>query len=202
MSWFPQTFPEEVAKLRELYAEPHRAYHTWEHIEALMAHFARLDWSAPQAVEIAVYYHDAIYQPLSATNEADSADLMMADLTGKVDDPTLAHANALIIATAGHQVPDGAAPGLAQDCALFLDMDLSILGASATDFDRYDQAVRQEFIAIPDEIFLPRRRDIMAGFLDRPRLFLTDMFHDSHDAPARENLQRLVDRLSAQGSAG
>lgn len=196
MSWFPQTFPDEITKLRGLYAEPHRAYHTWEHIEALLGHFAGLDWSNAKAVEIAIYYHDAIYQPLSATNEADSADLMIADLTGKVEDATLSHAKALIIATAGHQVPDDADEALAQDCALFLDMDLSILGAPAAQFDGYDEAIRQEYIAIPDDIFLPRRRDIMAGFLERPRLFLTETFHQSHDASARQNLKRLVDRLS------
>ena len=121
---------------------------------------------------------------------------MLADLTDKVDDPVLVHANAVILATAGHKVPEDASPRLAADCALFLDMDLSILGAPAEDFDRYDQAIRQEYIAIPDDIFLPRRRDIMAGFLERPRLFLTETFHQSHGAPARENLRRLVDRLS------
>ena len=113
MTWFPQTFPEEVTKLQGLYAEPHRAYHTWEHIEALLAQFARLDWADPKGVEIAVYYHDAIYNPLAATNEADSAELMIADLTGKVDQATLDHANALILATAGHKVPEGADDGLA-----------------------------------------------------------------------------------------
>ena len=48
---------------------------------------------------------------------------------------------------------------------------------------------------MPDETFLPRRRCIMAGFLARPRLYLTDEFHESHDAPARANLARLIARL-------
>ncbi len=196
MAWFPETFPEEIAKLRGLYAEPHRAYHTWTHIEALLAHFERLNWSAPKTVEVAIYYHDAIYDPLSGANEADSAALMLTDLTAKLDQHVLDHANALIIATAGHKVPDEAGSGLAQDCALFLDMDLSILGAPEADFDQYDESIRKEYAAIPDEIYLPRRRAIMAGFLERPRLFLTDTFHASYDAPARANLTRLVDRLS------
>lgn len=202
MSWFAENYPDEISKLRALYGEPHRAYHTWEHIEALLDHFVRLDWSDQKAVEVAIYYHDAIYQPLSATNEADSAAMMMADLQGRLDPQTLQYAESIILATAGHQVPEGASPGLTQDCALFLDMDLSILGAPADAFEQYDAAIRQEFIAIPDDIFLPRRRGIMAGFLERPRLFLTDTFHRTHDAPARENLRRLVKRLSETRADG
>ncbi|MEM7058217.1 MAG: hypothetical protein AAF557_11550 [Pseudomonadota bacterium] len=196
MASFAERFPANIEKLRTRYAEPHRAYHNWTHIDALLVHFERLEWSSAMGVEIAVYYHDAIYDPLSGKNEAESAELMMDDLQRKVDVATLSHANSLIIATAGHKVPADAEPGLAADCALFLDMDLSILGASEVAFDSYDEAIRKEYAAIPDEIYLPRRRDIMAGFLARPRLFLTDTFHASHDAPARANLQRLVDRLS------
>ena len=85
MTWFSQTFPDEIAKLRVLYSEPHRAYHTWEHVEALLGHFGQLDWFDPKGVEIAVYYHDAIYDPLSSSNEADSADLMVG--MGDSDDP-------------------------------------------------------------------------------------------------------------------
>ena len=188
-------WPDLIAPLQARYAEPHRAYHTWDHVEALLGHFERLDWDEPVSVEAALYWHDAVYQPLSPTNEADSAALMRRQLAGRMDADLLDRAEAIVLATATHRVPEGAAPGLAGDCALFLDMDLSILGSDWDTFCAYDRAIRHEFRAIPDDIFLPRRRKIMAGFLERDRLFLTEEFHRSHDAQARDNLRRLVASL-------
>ena len=31
MASFAENFPEELSRLRTLYAEPHRAYHNWTH---------------------------------------------------------------------------------------------------------------------------------------------------------------------------
>ena len=155
-------------------------------------HFERLDWANPVAVEIALYWHDAVYVPLSATNEADSADLMCREMAGRVAGDVLDVARAIVLATASHKVPQTGDAALAQDCAQFLDMDLAILGADWESFAAYDRAIRQEFQQIPDAIFLPRRRAVMAGFLERDRLFLTETFQASHDAQARANLTQLV----------
>ena len=192
---FTQVWPDLIGVLKSHYGEAHRAYHTWDHITALLDHFERLEWHDPKSVEAALFWHDVIYEPLSSTNEADSAAMMRKVMFGRADATLLDRAEAIVLATAKHQVPAGADSALEQDCALFLDMDLSILGAPWEEFDRYDRAIRQEFIAIPDQVFLPRRRAIMAGFLERERLFLTDTFHQNYDATARANLARLVASL-------
>jgi predicted metal-dependent HD superfamily phosphohydrolase len=192
---FAEAYPDLVDGLRARYGEAHRAYHTWDHIEALLGWLDRLDWADPHAVEIALYYHDAVYRPLSPTNEADSAALMLEEMAGRADPATLKRAEAIILATAGHRVPEDVDAELARDIALFLDMDLAILGASEPEFDAYDRAIRKEFADIPDDVFLPRRRRIMADFLKRDRLYRTERFHQSHDAPARANLRRLAARL-------
>ncbi len=192
---FVDAFPDLIDGLRARYGEAHRAYHTWAHVEALLTGFETVGWADPAAVEIALYYHDAVYQPLSASNEADSAALMRDELKDRVRTVDIGYADAIILATANHRVPETASPDLAGDIAYFLDLDLSILGAPTEKFDLYDRQIRKEFAAIPDEVFLPRRRVVMAGFLERERLFLTDRFNDIYDAPARANLSRLVARL-------
>lgn len=192
---FARVWPDLIDVLKSLYGEAHRAYHTWDHILALLDHFERLEWHDPMSVEVALFWHDVIYEPLSSTNEADSAAMMRETMIGRADNALLDRAESIVLATAKHQVPSGSNDALAQDCALFLDMDLSILGAPWDEFDRYDRAIRQEFIAIPDQVFLPRRRAIMAEFLERERLFLTDTFHQIYDATARANLARLVASL-------
>ncbi|MEL7153669.1 MAG: hypothetical protein AAFN51_07770, partial [Pseudomonadota bacterium] len=195
---FADRFADLIPSLRERYDAPSRAYHNWAHIQALLGHFERVSdaMRRPDAVEIALYYHDVIYVPGSKRNEDDSADAMQAELSGRADTETLEIADLIIRATANHAVPENASSSVAQDCALFLDMDLAILGAEPTAFDTFDSAIRQEFGVIPDEIFLPRRRDAMQVFLERDRIYLTSQFHDEFDARARKNLRRLIERLS------
>ena len=194
MAWLAELEPE----LKAAYQTPGRAYHNWDHIIYLLAEFQRLAaaWRRPEAVLTAIYWHDVIYAPTSATNEADSAALMKNRLDGKASPDLIADAEALILATASHDVPAGMRADLAADCALFLDIDMSILGAPPDAFDAYDDAIRQEFSIIPDEIYRPRRAGVLAEFLARERLFLTERYHSSHDAQARANLTRAINRLS------
>jgi len=189
---------ELEADLKVAYQAPRRAYHNWDHITYLLAEFQRLaaHWRRPAAVETAIYWHDVVYEPTSATNEADSAALMEERLLGRAAPEMIADARDLVLATASHDVPAEMAADLAKDCALFLDMDMSILGAAPDRFDAYDAAIREEFTVIPDEVYRPRRAAVLAGFLARERLFLTDVYHRSHDAQARENLKRAISRLS------
>lgn len=194
MEWLRVLAPE----LKAAYQAPGRAYHNWDHITHLLGEFQRLaaHWRHPAAVETAIYWHDVIYQPTSPTNEADSAALMRDRLTGLAPPDVIADADALVLATATHQAPTDMRADLAGDCALFLDMDMSILGAWPDEFDAYDAAIRVEFSVIPDAIYRPRRASVLTSFLGRDRLFLTDIYHQSHDGRARENLLRAISRLS------
>lgn len=194
LEWLPAL----EADLKAAYQTPARAYHNWDHITYLLGEFQRLapHWRRPAAVEAAIYWHDVVYEPTSATNEADSAALMEARLQGRADPQIIIDARDLVLATASHDVPPGMDADLAQDCALFLDMDMSILGAGPDQFDAYDVAIREEFSVIPDTIYRPRRAEVLAGFLARERLFLTDIYLRSHDAQARANLKRAISRLS------
>lgn len=194
LNWLPTLEPE----LRAAYQRPGRAYHNWDHITYLLLEFQRLSahWRRPAAVETAIYWHDVVYEPTSQTNEADSAALMRARVVGRAPQRLVEDAAALILATADHAVPPDMDDDLADDCALFLDMDMSILGAAPEAFDAYDAAIRAEFSVIPDEIYRPRRAEVLSDFLARERLFLTETYQSSHDAQARANLKRAISRLS------
>lgn len=195
---FAERFPDLADSLRARYDAPGRTYHNWAHIQTLLAHYDRnLDrMHDPDAVEIALYYHDVVYVPGSKTNETESAVIMVQELDGRAAEAEVSAADLIIRATAAHAVPEGTPRNLAHDCALFLDMDLAILGAEPEAFDAFDANIRAEFSMIPDEIFLPRRRAAMQTFLDRERIYITDAFHNNHDEAARRNLTMLVNRLA------
>lgn len=194
LEWLPVL----EADLKAAYQAPGRAYHNWDHITYLLGEFHRLaaHWRRPAAVEMAIYWHDVVYEPTSATNEADSAAQMERRLRGLADPSVVRDAIDLVLATASHDTPPGLPAELAEDCALFLDMDMSILGVAPDRFDAYDAAIREEFAVVPDETYRVRRADVLAGFLARERLFLTDIYRRSHDAQARDNLRRAISRLS------
>ena len=193
-------FTELEAELRAAYKAANRKYHNWLHITSLLADFHRLKdhWRHPEAVETAILWHDFVYVALSPSNEADSAEQMLERLKELAEPSVLADAHALIITTASHTVPNDMTAELALDCALFLDMDMdmAILGADRAAFDQYDSAIREEFAIVPDEVYRPRRAEVLAGFLARDDLYLTETFKRGHDKQARANLQRAISRLS------
>ena len=191
-------FTELEAELRAAYKAANRKYHNWLHITSLLADFHRLKdhWRHPEAVETAILWHDFVYVALSPSNEADSAEQMLERLKELAEPSVLADAHALIIATASHTVPNDMTAELALDCALFLDMDMAILGADRAAFDQYDSAIREEFAIVPDEVYRPRRAEVLAGFLARDDLYLTETFKRGHNKQARANLQRAISRLS------
>ena len=78
-----RTAPSEdvSALLDEAYASPARAYHSWSHIAAMLREldavrtvpeFDDVDFDE---VELAIFFHDAVYDPLRQDDEARSAAL-------------------------------------------------------------------------------------------------------------------------------
>lgn len=185
------------AELAAAYQGPGRYYHDLRHVEALLGH-ARACADAitdHDAVEAAIWFHDVVYDTRRSDNEERSAALAEARLRGTAAAPQLAHVAAMIRATAGHVCPDFADPAQGRDCALFMDMDLAILGSAEADFDAYDAAVRREYDWVAEPQWRHGRRAVLAGFLARPAIYATARFRASHEAPARRNLARALARL-------
>ena len=86
---FAERFPRPLATLQRRYGGGGRHYHNWDHIRALLAHAAsvRDSLADPGAVELAIYFHDAVYNPLSRQNETKSAALARRVLATQVPTP-------------------------------------------------------------------------------------------------------------------
>jgi len=174
------------------WSEPQRRYHTPRHLGDCLAWFedAAQRASHPAEVEIALWFHDAVYDLKAKANEARSAawaEQALAEAGIAVDVRQRVHA--LIMATCHAALP------ASDDAALLVDIDLAILGAMPERFDEYEVQVRQEYAWVPGPLFRRRRREILQGFLARPRIYSTDHFHQRLEAQARSNLQRSVARL-------
>lgn len=191
--------PALLADLRARHAEPQRGYHGWTHIEALLRLREELAGrlADPEAVFWAILFHDAVYDPRAADNEERSAQLLEGAAIAGLDDARRTRAARLVRMTAAHAIPNDLPADEAADAALFLDMDLSILGVSDTAFDAYEAGVRHEYAHVPEEAFRSGRAAILRRFLGRDRIYLSDWGRERFEMAARGNMARSLGVLEA-----
>jgi predicted metal-dependent HD superfamily phosphohydrolase len=184
--------PEVVRDLARRYAEPHRAYHTADHIAEVLCWFGwaaeRTGWQEPVAVYLAIVFHDAIYDPLASDNEVRSAALARDAIAASP------RTQALIQLTARHATLSPADVKGDDDAAQFLDCDLAILAAPPDRFDEYDAAIAVEYRAVPADKFRAGRGAFLRALLTQPRIFLSELFHAELDRSARDNVSRVLAR--------
>ncbi|MCU1394327.1 MAG: hypothetical protein JWM34_2755 [Ilumatobacteraceae bacterium] len=183
--------PSIEADLIGRHGEPHRRYHTAEHVRWVLRHVddllavehatseATVD---ADAIRIAALFHDIVYDPRSSTNEADSAAIAVdacraigwPDARGEV-------VRDLILATAGHEADDLAA-------AVLLDADLAVLGGDPAAYAAYAAQVREEYGFVPDDAWVVGRAAVLRTFRDRDHVFATATMATAREAAARRNL--------------
>jgi predicted metal-dependent HD superfamily phosphohydrolase len=189
--------PEQLDALQAAYASPPRAYHNFQHVQEVLRHYHEVaagpGWRQPAEVGLAVLYHDAIYEAGRRDNETRSADLAVAHVaqwwpTAGIDAQRVVD---LIELTARHGTLQPA--DVDDEAALFLDCDMAILGAEPALFDAYDRGIAAEYRGhVPAWLFKLNRRRFLKALLARPRIYLSDFFHQRYDTQARRNLRRAV----------
>jgi predicted metal-dependent HD superfamily phosphohydrolase len=188
------------ADLARCHGDPGRRYHTLAHVADCLAELDAVPGlcDRPDTVELALWFHDAVYEPRATDNEARSAALLHDAAARLGLEPALAaRAGALVMATA-HLGGDDRPPAsdIARDAAAIRDIDLAILGAPRDRFDAYETAVRREYVFLPDPDWRSGRSRVLKMFMDLPRIYLTDPFHDRLEARARGNLADALARLA------
>lgn len=183
--------------LLRLYSEPHRYYHTPAHIQHCLGQFdkARELMGEPDAVEIALWFHDAVYEPAAHDNELQSAELFARHADGRLDAGFTQRVFDLILVTTHKAVPE------TDDERYMVDVDLSGFGMDWESFSRDSEAVRKEFAHLADEVFYAGQASFLRSLLDRPRFYFTDFFRDRYEESARRNIGRCLEELCERGFA-
>jgi len=180
------------SELLARYSEPGRAYHTCQHLEECFSQFsaARALARHPGEVQLALWFHDSIYDTRSSTNESESADWACRVLqTGGAVPRMRVRVRKLILATRHAGSLD------CDDARLTVDIDLAILGAGQERFAEYEQQVRAEYAWVPEPLFRSTRAKILGEFLARPAIYSTETFRTRFESCARENLSRAIAAL-------
>lgn len=171
------------------YSGSGRFYHTLDHVnevlktvEGLASHAKHLN-----AVKLAAWLHDVIYESKASDNEERSAEYAER-LCKELAIPDGQLVASLILKTKTHDAGDDA------DAKVLLDADLAILGASEADYRTYTEQIRQEYMWVPKFVYRRGRRKVLKGFLKRPKIyhFLTQL-----EEPARRNIAGEIARLAS-----
>lgn len=178
------------------YEEPQRRYHGIGHVRWLLDETER---RAPliadrDFVAFAIWFHDAIYEPGRPDNEERSAAWAAAALPPGARAERIAR---VIRMTKDHAKGDADA-----DEALFLDMDIAILGAPREVYAAYANDIRAEFSHVPDPLFNAGRSAFLKSQLARGRLFRTDFYERELASAARHNMILELGALTVGGAAG
>lgn len=182
-------------ELDRRYGEPHRRYHTRAHLTAVLDLVDELAGHAEDAdaVRMAAWFHDAVYDPERADNEERSARLaarMLADTD--LPEAAVARVVRLVELTATHAPEEGD-----RDGQVLCDADLAVLGAEPEDYAAYAAAVREEYAFVPDEFFRAGRAEVLSGLLALPRLFHTPAARERFEERARANMRTELLLLNA-----
>jgi predicted metal-dependent HD superfamily phosphohydrolase len=186
--------------------EAGRYYHTAVHLKEMLDYLQRL---SPQeepmlddsvrSLRLAIFFHDVVYDPQSNRNEKDSAKLFEVFCNESKDDfsilPTTTIQNqvvTLILATEAHQVIPGTDESLQK---IFLDLDMAVLGKDSKAYLAYAALIRKEYSFVPRQVYCEKRAEILQGFLQKPRIYLSPPFHRALEEAARRNLQEELNLL-------
>ncbi len=176
--------------LVKAYGEPQRAYHSLQHLEECLLVFdgARGFMQQLDLIEMALWFHDAVYDPKSGENEALSAAMAVEALGGS---STAREVARLILLTKSHQPTEG------PDDAWIID--IAIFAQSAERVLEYEQQIREEYGWVPEQVYREKRAEILRSFLAREPIYRTPWARERFEALAKENLRVLIDGLSDAG---
>lgn len=178
--------------LLRAYTATERAYHNLTHLADCLHWLNRVrEFTERQdEIELALWFHDAVYNAQRADNEAESAAWAQRWLhESRAPKAQIERVTSLVLVT------DHRRAVCSEDERWIVDIDLAILGSAAEVYARYEQAIRQEYGWVEVNVYRSKRSEVLRTFLNRDRIYVTDYFHQRLDGQARQNLLWAVRHL-------
>ena len=174
-------------QLKSKYSETHRYYHDLAHVDAMLGLVTEIGISDDE-LELAIWFHDVVYDPESALNERASADYFLQAFDGFFGSEFLTRVERLIMATDPRIERTGAS-----DEDLIIDIDLSVLGAEPEKYRAYSEAIRKEYSFVPESEYVVGRGKVMKRFLEQS-IYATPHFI-AREKQARINIRAELKEL-------
>jgi predicted metal-dependent HD superfamily phosphohydrolase len=172
-------------ELLAAYADPSRGYHDTLHLSEVLDRLADLAGAGvgfdPVVAELAVWFHDAVYD---GERDAEERSAVWAEeaLAGTAYAAEVAR---LVRLTETHDPAGDDSAGQA-----LCDADLAILAMPQERYDAYVAGVRREYDYLADSDFAAGRAAVLHNLAGRDRLFHTAYGRENWEPAARVNLER------------
>jgi len=182
-----------VGKLKPMYFEKGRFYHNWQHIEECMDHLKDVKGLVKNydALEMAILFHDAIYDTHATNNEEKSAKLAQEILNGKYSEKFVEEVSNLILATKHNGNLH------TQDEEFMVDIDLAILGSNRERYEEYASQIKKEYSWVPEDVY-NRERPRVLGQLSEGGIYITDFFRNKYEESAKRNISWEINKLCSK----
>ncbi|MDF1695163.1 MAG: hypothetical protein P1U56_05000 [Saprospiraceae bacterium] len=180
------------AQFVKMYGEKHRAYHNLNHIKDCLDQLDAYEHTIEyrDIIELAIWFHDLIYNPYKKDNEIKSGEAAIQFLKKQnADTFTMDLTYELILSTLHIEYPKNGSE------ALLMDIDISILGRSDNEYEAYTKKIRKEYKWVPFFLYRQKRKEILHKFLERKRLYYTDFYFNKLEERARINITRELQEL-------
>lgn len=183
------------ASLLKSYTHKNRHYHNLVHIESMIlaANQYKNELKDIDSFKFAIWFHDAIYDFSSSQNEARSAKLAINTLQEfeKINQNKIQKIEQYIIDTKEHKPSSQE-----NDLLFFLDIDMQILGKNLEIYKEYSLNIRKEYQLVPKFLYKKGRKKVLKHFLERERIYFTDIFYRQFEQEARRNIGWEIESLS------
>lgn len=178
-------------KLIAAYSEKQRAYHTLQHLYECLVLLESirpdLNDANANAVALALWFHDAVYDSQAKDNELKSAELFEQYLAQDLSIDIGQKIKRWILATQMHEATDE------RDLQFLLDIDLAILAASPERFAEYKQQIQQEYAWVDPDVYSIKRKEVLTHFYQAKPLYQTEYFQHSFEQRAKMNLKNIIE---------
>lgn len=81
------------------------------------------------------------------------------------------------------------------DEQLIVDIDLTILGASPTVYDQFEENIRKEYRLVPSIIYRKKKKELLKSFLSKQSIYNLGYFKEKYENAARMNIKRAIEAL-------
>ena len=165
-----------------------REYHTLAHVKDLINVMEpyKDDINDQNAVYLAIFFHDLIYNPELQNNEEKSAEAFSAATKRYLSEDLVRKVTRYILATKTHKSPSN---NTDKDLDYFLDLDMSILGRDREEYEAYTKKIRREFIHVEEQSFNNLRLGFLRSMLsNETKIFATIEFQTAMEEKARMNI--------------
>jgi predicted metal-dependent HD superfamily phosphohydrolase len=147
----------------------------------------RADLNDAYAVALALWFHDAVYDPQAKNNELQSAELFEQYVAQNLSTDDAQKIKRWIVATQKHQSHDEL------DLQFLLDIDLAILAASPERFEEYEWQIQEEYAWVDLEIYANKRKEVLMHFYQTEPLYQTEYFQQNFEQRAKGNLKNIIE---------